>query len=116
MISSRLCVAAASLPLKLPRFSAPAGSPFLLFSQFLTSSHTWLNIAIPPAVLNQGVAPPPAFPPPYQALAASRVAGECPDTLLVLQHPPVFTVGKRGQVRAHHPRPEVQLLGGIPSV
>lgn len=47
-----------------------------------------------------------------ESVHAARLAGDAPDTLLVLQHPPVITLGRRGRDRhLLAPREEIERRG-----
>jgi lipoyl(octanoyl) transferase len=46
-------------------------------------------------IREEGLVPYPAAYDAMHELAGRRVAGEIPDTLILLEHPPVFTVGRR---------------------
>jgi lipoyl(octanoyl) transferase len=47
------------------------------------------------------------------ALGAARIAGDIPDTILLLEHPPVVTLGRRKRDNHLHIRPEVLAERGI---
>jgi lipoyl(octanoyl) transferase len=63
----------------------------------------------------------PDGPVPYDAaneamhhLAARRLAGEIPDTVILLEHPPVFTAGRRARAdELRWPVDEVEARGGL---
>jgi lipoyl(octanoyl) transferase len=63
----------------------------------------------------------PDGPVPYDAaneamhdLAARRLAGEIPDTVILLEHPPVFTAGRRARAdELRWPVDEVEARGGV---
>ncbi|WP_447975359.1 lipoyl(octanoyl) transferase LipB [Nitrospira sp. Kam-Ns4a] len=49
-------------------------------------------------------------------LVETRAAGYCPDTLLLLEHDPVYTVGRRGQPAHWHGEAVPSHIGGHPVV
>lgn len=49
-----------------------------------------------------------------QRLVQARQADRCPDTLLLLEHDPVYTVGRRGQPAHWHGDRDSAGIGGIP--
>jgi len=63
----------------------------------------------------------PAGPVPYDRaneamheLAARRLAGEIPDTVILLEHPPVFTAGRRAKdAELLWDEPSIEAMGGL---
>ena len=54
-----------------------------------------VQVGAPMWLLTPGVTPYPAAYEAMHDLAARRAAGKVPDTLILLEHPPVYTLGRR---------------------